>query len=287
MQCYLCNTEIPAGKIKCPSCKHWNTTPGINSDNIIDQTVLLSEVKSIEEDRLDVGDLNKIWGGGIVPTSVTLIGGSPGAGKSTLLLQLLNIISGNLQRESSYIAAEESLPEIKLRAERLNLNNQHLIRMVPAMGGGLDLANTLVNRKPCAIVIDSLIGLVGKDDAAQEETCKVSKEYAVGLKAPVIIVQHVTKEEVIAGANTLQHTVDTTMTFFVDDETKLRQLEVLKNRFGEAFISQFFLMSAEGLNIYNIDEDEDDEDDEDDDIDEDDEYGEEIETAIQRKRKRK
>lgn len=268
MNCILCNSTIPENKLRCTNCGKWNaysqTTLKTSNSNIVDQTVLLSEVTSAEEDRLDVGVLNRVFGGGLVVSSVTLIGGSPGAGKSTIFLQLFDIIVNSIKQEVMYIAAEESLPEIRMRGNRIKTEYQHLIRMVPAMGGLSDLGGILLNHKPKAIIIDSLAGLVGKDDEAALRTCAIAKEYAIFLKAPVIIAQHVTKADVIAGEMTLQHAVDTTMTFFPDEESGIRELLVTKNRFGPAFVSIFFEMTAEGLlprlDLDNEEEEETDED---------------------------
>jgi len=217
-------------------------------------SVALSDVISAEHDRVKTGPWDMCFGGednnfGIVRTSATLIGGSPGAGKSTLVLA----IAAQADGEVIYVAAEEALPEIKSRANRLGIKNQKNIRMVSALSGA-NIVAVVESRpvKPKMVIIDSLQGLVGEDDALQLEVCKRSKEFAVSLGCPFIIISHVTKSDVIAGRLTLQHAVDTTMTFFPMaeleiDEEPVRLLDVMKNRFGAARAKCYFQMTSEGL----------------------------------------
>jgi DNA repair protein RadA/Sms len=204
---------------------------------------------------------------GIVRTSASLIGGAPGAGKSTLVLQIANAVAGRYG-EVIYLMAEEALPEVKMRADRLQLTNVRPIRMVNALSGNVSLRDVVNARvknaghRPYLVLVDSLQSLVGSDDALQLEVCKACKEFATSLHAPFIIVSHVTKEEVIAGKLALQHQVDTTMTFFADD-MGIRVLHVEKNRFGRAHVEKEFLMTEKGLfPVPESDETEDDEDDE-------------------------
>ena len=221
-----------------------------------DGTVLLSNVRSAAHSRLATGFAQDLFGksrlpdgsinSGMVSTSLTLIGGCPGAGKSTLLLQIMGSISKLLQREALYIAAEEAEEEIKLRADRLGVADQGLVRIAPAMGGLPNLGEILQVRRPCAVVLDSLFGLVGSDRAAAEDVIKACKRQAVSLKAPIVIIQQVIKSEDIAGAMADQHGVDTVMKFYAQSE-EVRELEVEKNRFGQAHISQFFRMTEFGL----------------------------------------
>jgi predicted ATP-dependent serine protease len=269
VKCNLCSTEIPTGKIKCLSCGTINIG-GISQTpiaNFNDGSVLLSDVVSADEKRLDVGPFNRIFGGpilnpeevendepeingpGLVEDSVCLIAGTPGAGKSTFSLHLIDYIINKIGGEALIIAAEESLPQIKARAIRIKIKNLNKIRMVGAMTGGVDLGAILVTRNPKITIIDSLAGLVGEDDAASVEICKISKQYAEKLHCPIIITQHVTKGEEVAGVNTIQHDVDTVMIFrpYIEDGD-LRELEVdPKNRFGRAFIKMYMLMSDKGL----------------------------------------
>jgi predicted ATP-dependent serine protease len=262
--CKRCESPVPQGKFKCGKCGMWvlrdaeaiinRAVEGVEDDG----TILLSNVKSAAADRLCTPICGAIWGtsklddgtciNGVVRTSVTLLGGMRGAGKSTLLTKALSEFSIVLNRETMYITCEESLPEIKLRSDRIEIPNPHQIRMVEALSGCSSVAQLIENRKPCAVVLDSLRGLVGSDQGAALEACKLCKVLAVDNHCPIIIVQHVTKDEQISGSNDDQHEVDTVMTFFptVGD---IRLLEVQKNRFGRAFIGQKFLMTDQGLRL--------------------------------------
>lgn len=275
MKCKRCTEEIPTGKLKCLSCGAINLPNQVISSahgtTIDDGSVLLSEVKSAETERIDVGFMNMIFGGpvldpddeecleygpGLVTDSVYLIGGMPGAGKSTLALQVLDYIVGRIpDREAIYIGTEESLPQIRSRADRLKIKNQNRIRMVSGMTGGIDIGNILTNRKPCITIIDSLQGLVGEDDAASVEICKTAKQYAMTLKSPIIITQHVTKGLEIAGVQTIQHEVDGVMLFLPNEDNEdIRELEVNpKNRFGRAYIKMYFMMGENGLEPLPLD----------------------------------
>lgn len=254
--CYRCGSEVKPNRLKCTDCGAINLLEGSQELNTDNQCVPLSKVVSAEHDRVQTGPWDKCFGGGegkygIVRTSATLLGGPPGAGKSTLVLA----IAAQADGEVIYLAAEEALPEIKSRADRLGLENQDNILMIPALSGA-NLVEVIQSRpnKPKMIIIDSLQGLVGEDDALQLEVCKLSKEFAVNLGSPFLIISHVTKSDVLAGRLTLQHKVDTTMTFFADEELLIegndepvRVLDVMKNRFGAARVKTYFSMTKRGL----------------------------------------
>jgi len=236
--------------------------PGCDTDG----TILLSSVVNASRDRIATGIADELFGSdgggpkGIVRTSVTLLGGEPGAGKSTLLTQLVHRLVAIMGREALYIAAEEDASEIRMRADRLRCERQDLVRVLPAMSGCSDLATVLTSRQPCAIILDSLHGLVGDDAAAADEVLTTLKMQAVRLRAPVIVVQQITKSDEIAGRMSEQHAVDTVMTFTAEGDEK-RILHVEKNRFGRAFISATFEMSAIGLReVESSSEDDADED---------------------------
>lgn len=301
MKCRVCEHEIDKDKAKCSSCGTWNITqheveekktPTMEGEND-DGTISLDQVKSEDAVRIQCGPWDHMWGttmkidgpsvSGIVQTSTTLIAGSPGAGKTTLLLQMSSNIAMLLKNddETLYIAAEQSLPEIKLTADRLQLdamfrnkkrNGKSRITMVAAIGGTANVGAILRRRRPRFVVLDSLQGLCGKDDAMQIEVCDIVKKYAVELKAPIVMISQVTKDGVMAGLMTLQHHVDTTMTIFPDEELivegeAVRVQEVMKNRFGRAFITQEYRMLERGLDIYEAPEEEEEDDDESDEDD--------------------
>ena len=194
--------------------------------------------------RIQSGPWDKCFGGGIVTTSVTIIGGCPAAGKSTMALQLSNRIAEVTNREIIYVGTEESVQEIKSRAIRLQLTCMHLIRIHP-MGSSADLGSILTSRKPSAIILDSLPGLTSDPEIAVE-LCKRFKDYAVELNAPVIIIDHVTKGDDFAGLMQLQHAVDTLLSLF-PNENGMRELATVKNRFGPANISVKLGMAERGL----------------------------------------
>lgn len=241
LTCRVCDSALKPNMAQCPECGAWNS-----DDPEKDESQLLADVKSAEGDRIKTGLWDVVWGGGIVRTSTTLFGGLPGAGKSTLLLQLLDSVYSITQTEGIYIATEEVLPEIKMRADRLGIRNQRGIRMIPAMGG-VDVASILVRRKPGIVVVDSLQGLVGEDDNQAIALLNSLKKFSGFLNAPSIIISHVTKAGDYSGLMTYQHAVDTLLLMTPDEEDGVRTLSVRKNRYGRAFISQYFSMTEKGL----------------------------------------
>lgn len=262
MRCSDCGTNVPVDKLRCPKCKAWvvhrssAATKGVPIEN--DGTVLLSDVTSAEENRIDIGLWNPMWGGGLVRTSTSLIAGTPGAGKSTLMLQLMGLIALlYAPREVVYVAAEESLPEIRMRSERLGIPGQSYIRMIPAMKGVDDLGGLILKYKPSAVVLDSLQGLASDDPSMQKQLCKIAKEYAVDIEAPFLIISHINKGGDIAGAEELQHEVDTTLVLSGEGED-VRVFENKKNRNGQCK-TMAFEMTQKGLVLANLDEPEDEE----------------------------
>lgn len=251
--CNRCHHKMPKGKAKCPSCLYWNVAA---DDRNVGGVTMLADVKPAATERLVTGPWDYCWGGGIVRTSTTLIGGSPGAGKSTLLLQIADAVAGVEVNPALYIASEEALAEIKDRADRLEIVNQAKIRMVPALAGGMNIAEILESTAPSMIILDSLQGFAGDDEGTAVEICSIMKRFSTKLKAPTVIISHVTKDLGIAGLMTLQHAVDTLFTFFAEEDGT-RVLNVLKNRNGRAFIDTSYDMTAKGL-VPALDQDEED-----------------------------
>lgn len=274
--CKRCDTPLLANSMQCRACKLFNieghsaTTLTQTGD---DGTILLSEVKSAEEQRINAGIFNYVWSGfpekGVVRTSVTLVGGLPGAGKTTMLLQILNMFAESTKLETGFIAAEMIPEEIRMYADRLQLKFMNRIRMIPAMTGTVDVGAVLSKYKFGAVVLDSLQGLVGDDDNASISVCTICKQRATELKFPIMIVSHVTKEGDYAGLMKLQHAVDTLMLVSPDEETGIRTVEILKNRFGKAHIHSEFDMTEHGLVLHTEKDDEYDDDDDSDDRDSD------------------
>lgn len=246
-----------------PKCRAWNVVA--STGNIDDSTVLLgSGLKSVELPRYKTGLVDKIFGGGIVTTSVCLMGGEPGAGKTTLALQLSNVVCELTKRETLYIANEQSSTEIEDTANRLDLKHaspdSRLIRIVKAMGGIThDIGTLLVYYKPSLVILDSLTKWVGEDLALAVVVLYRLKDYAVKLECPIIVINQVTKDGDQAGRKQLEHAVDMTCMFDIlegeiDEEGKPipkplspRRLMSEKNRFGPAPEEQFFQMLATGL----------------------------------------
>lgn len=261
--CKFCNHGFSTERYKCPSCGTWDS--GVpTGDMSNDQTVLLGDAAVAPLVQLQTGPWDPCFGiqrigktvvEGIVNTGVTLLGGAPGAGKSTLSLQLAISIIAATKREILYVEAEESTEELKARAVRLGIPKEtlNMIRVVP-MGSGAELSEVLMNRKPSAIIVDSLQGLCDTDLEAQVEFCKALKDYTIPLKAPAIVVSHVTKGEEFAGLMSLQHAVDTTISFIVYDDG-VREIKSVKNRFGPSNVERLFNMTEYGLVLREESED--------------------------------
>jgi len=261
-KCHRCGFSLPSNVKKCTHCNVYvlgSDKPAQKSDGADpDGTILLSNVKSASVDRLETHLCGAIFGtsilddgrkySGVIRTSANLIGGDRGAGKSTLATQIVSEISAREDRETLYVACEEANAEVKLRGDRLEIPNLHQIRIINALSGVSNVADVVAKRRPAAVVIDSLRGLVGDDSAASGEACKLSKRLAVEFKCPFFLIQHVTKDEEIVGSNDDQHEVDCVMKFFVESGD-VRILTVEKNRFGRAYIDQRFMMTQTGLQM--------------------------------------
>lgn len=259
--CTRCGKKFPEVKCMCPYCKTINLPEGTGGDD----SVILKDISDQQFRRIMTGiePVDLVFGGGLVTTSVTLLGGNPGAGKSTLSIQLASNIAGlskagmlgkTSEREVVYVATEETGPQIKDRARRLQLENTEKIRIVP-MGSRSDLGDMLMHYKPCAVFVDSMAGLVADPDASVETT-KRFKEYAEALDAPVILVDHVTKSDDFAGLMSKQHAPDTLLTLYAPDaSSEIRELTPLKNRFGPANMQVYLMMTELGLVTIEDDED--------------------------------
>lgn len=239
----------------------WNTA-GLGR-KFEDDTVLLSDAKLAEVERVKTGLVDICFGGdetagvGIVRTSVALLGGDPGAGKTTLCLQLSDIFAGKYQQETLYIANEQDPAEIKTTGGRLRLKHMGLIRIVKAMGGvSADIGAYLLRYRPCLIVLDSVTKWSGEDMNMAVTICQRLKDYTVRLNAPTLVVNQVTKGGEHAGLNKMQHAVDATMLFEVwgENPDDPRRLHVRKNRFGPAPVSQYYEMT--GIGLFEISEEE-------------------------------
>jgi DNA repair protein RadA/Sms len=258
MNCELCQKPLPKSvqrnwgtdSFRCPSCFHWNLEKS-NSGVDDDETVLLSDARLLEIERIMTGLLDTVFGGGIARSSVNLIAGPPGAGKTTLFLQLADTITERYpDREGLYIANEQEAAEIKTTAKRIRIKNLERIRVVKAMGGlKRDLGELLLQYKPCVIIVDSLTKLVGEDIQLAVLVLERLKSYTVELNAPSLVVNQINKDGDHAGLMKLQHAVDGTFMLEKDDLDGSRYFYSSKNRFGEAPLGVELVMTASDAEI--------------------------------------
>jgi DNA repair protein RadA/Sms len=264
--CTECGYESPKWMGKCPGCNSWNTLLeeevyiGKNNrkgnSNIVKEKSVptpISKVEMQDEPRTLTTylEFNRVLGGGVVKGSLVLIGGDPGIGKSTLLLQISADISKS-SKKVLYVSGEESARQIKLRADRLGINNDGLL--VLAENDLEIVVNTIDNLQPDFVVIDSIQtiflphvtsapGSVSQVRECTAEIMKVAKQLSI----PVFIVGHVTKEGAIAGPRMLEHMVDTVLYFEGERHHTFRILRAVKNRFGSTNEIGIFEMKESGL----------------------------------------
>ncbi len=213
----------------------------------------LSEVSIQEESRMltHMEELDRVLGGGIVPGSLTLVGGDPGIGKSTLLLQVCRNLAGD-GRKVLYISGEESLRQIKIRANRLGEFSDNLLLFCET---GLDtVEETIRGVVPDVVIIDSIQTMYDEEISAApgsvsqvREATNTLLQLAKGMTVSVFIVGHVTKEGTVAGPRVLEHMVDTVLYFEGDRHASYRILRGVKNRFGSTNEIGVFEMKEEGL----------------------------------------
>jgi DNA repair protein RadA/Sms len=245
---------------KCPNCGEWNsmveervTTRKRPQASQKTSSVPLVEVDLSEEDRVTTGikEFDRVVGGGIVKGSVILVGGDPGIGKSTLLLQISEKIASHLDKVL-YITGEESLKQIKLRAERLKLNPNRIEILTET---NLDLILEVLRQDvPFMTVIDSIQTTYTQNLESTPGSISQIRECASALiqfakqsHSPVFLVGHVTKDGSIAGPKVLEHMVDTVLYFEGEKSCLFRILRAVKNRFGSSNEIGVFQMEERGL----------------------------------------
>ena len=262
--CQNCGYESSKWMGQCPACHEWNSfveEPVIKSPHATGQSVRrvdrppvsIDEIKGDKEERFttDIEEFDRVLGGGIVPGSLTLVGGDPGIGKSTLLLQVCKQLS-DTGREVLYISGEESLSQIKMRADRIG-TFQKQFRLLTEIN--LDIiAQTVKREKPDVVVIDSIQTMFNEQvNAAPGSVSQVRESTAVllqlakGENIAILIVGHVTKEGTVAGPRVLEHMVDTVLYFEGDKQDIYRILRGVKNRFGSTNEIGVFEMEEGGL----------------------------------------
>ena len=260
--CQNCGYESGKWMGQCPSCHEWNTlveekaipkskaaAPGKRAHD----PVRLGEIKADEDVRMTSGsgEFDRVLGGGIVKGSLVLIGGDPGIGKSTLLLQVFHHLSGK-GHKLLYISGEESLRQIRMRADRLGPGADDLLLLCET---DLDTITGQIEKiAPEMIVVDSIQTMYSPEASSApgsvsqvREATSVFLRIAKDLGITVFIVGHVTKEGAVAGPRVLEHMVDTVLYFEGDAHAAYRVLRAVKNRFGSTNEIGVFEMEGDGL----------------------------------------
>ena len=260
--CQNCGHEETKWLGQCPMCKEWNTFVEENISVSKSSTVKLAKeaevvaLKNIETDfeeriHTQIQELDRVLGGGIVPGSLVLVGGDPGIGKSTLLLQVCQKLCES-KKQVLYISGEESLKQIKLRANRMGEFKEDLYLLCET--NLEDIRNIIESRKPDIVVIDSIQTMYSEEVSSApgsvsqvRESTNVFMQLAKGLGISIFIVGHVTKEGTVAGPRVLEHMVDTVLYFEGDRHASYRILRGVKNRFGSTNEIGVFEMRQNGL----------------------------------------
>ncbi|WP_421806077.1 DNA repair protein RadA [Flagellimonas sp.] len=265
--CQNCGAQFPKWIGQCSSCKEWNTIveeviqkedkKSWRTDTVAKQAnkpLRVSEITQEKELRLDTLDqeFNRVLGGGLVPGSLTLLGGEPGIGKSTLLLQ----IALKLPYKILYVSGEESQRQIKMRADRIQPNSENCYILTETKTQNIFQQITTI--EPDLVIIDSIQTLhtdyiesaAGSISQIRECTAELIK-FAKESHTPVILVGHITKDGTIAGPKILEHMVDTVLQFEGDRNYVYRILRSLKNRFGSTAELGIYEMQGSGLREVN------------------------------------
>lgn len=261
--CKECGFESPKWLGQCPGCKEWDSfveEPVVKTAAGRPVTVTehrepskLSEIVTNDEVRTltGIGELDRVLGGGIVTGSLVLVGGDPGIGKSTLLLQMCKQLA-EAGKDVLYVSGEESVKQIKMRADRLGTFQKELFLLSET---DLDIVTEVIGRKkPEIVIIDSIqtmyreeIGSAPGSVSQVRETTSTLMRLAKSLPVSIFIVGHVTKEGVVAGPRVLEHMVDTVLYFEGDGGASYRFLRGVKNRFGSTDEIGVFEMRGNGL----------------------------------------
>ena len=262
--CQNCGTQYSKWQGQCNACKEWNTiveelvqkdekevwkTTKASLKTTI-KPLLITEIDSAQEIRLNTTDneLNRVLGGGLVPGSLTLLGGEPGIGKSTLLLQ----IALKLPFKTLYVSGEESQKQIKMRAERITSKGENCYILTETKTQ--NIFRQVLEIEPDILIIDSIQTLhtdyiessAGSISQIRECTAELIK-YAKETNVPVLLIGHITKDGTIAGPKILEHMVDTVLQFEGDRNHVYRILRSLKNRFGSTAELGIYEMQSTGL----------------------------------------
>ena len=262
--CQNCGVDSPKWIGKCPSCGEWNSyveeiiskdnSPKINLGGLEitkQKPVRLTDVETSEESRIDTSsnELNRVLGGGLVPGSLVLIGGEPGIGKSTLVLQVVLNMKG---KRTLYISGEESVKQLKLRAERLKFENPDCY--IVSETSLEQIFVHIQNIQPDIVIVDSIQTVSTEMIESSPGSVSQVRECAAHLlkfcktsSIPVLLIGHINKEGSIAGPKVLEHIVDTVLQFEGDQHYMYRILRSIKNRFGSTSELGIFEMQQNGL----------------------------------------
>ena len=266
--CNDCGAEFSRWQGQCSACKEWNTISEVRLISASNSTKndrfsgyagetrakiqTLSEISLQETPRFTSGfkELDRVLGGGIVPGSAILIGGHPGAGKSTLLLQVMCGLAKNMT--ALYVTGEESLQQVAMRANRLNLPTDKLNMLSETSVE--QICNLADQLKPQIIVVDSIQVMHLSDiqsspgSVAQVRECaSFLTRYAKTRQVAIIMVGHVTKDGTLAGPKVLEHAIDCSLLLEGEADSRFRTLRSHKNRFGAVNELGVFGMTEQGL----------------------------------------
>lgn len=261
--CSECGYESPKYWGKCPDCGNWNTFSEfskkeldlVNSKNSVftPKVTNLKDVDIKEDIRFttSISELDNVLGGGIVASSLVLVGGEPGIGKSTLLMQTAHNVS-IIGKRVLYASSEESLSQLKLRLDRLGLKGSDIL--VLSNTDIEQIIESAKENKADLLIIDSIQTVRSSNIPSAPGTITQVREctnllmnFAKASNTSVFIVGHITKQGTIAGPKTIEHMVDTVMYFESESNSSLRILRLSKNRFGSSEEIGVFEMSRKGL----------------------------------------
>lgn len=262
--CQNCGSQYAKWQGQCTACKAWNTIveevvqkpqkndwkTSSSAKNRVSKPLKINEIDTAQEARLNMRDaeFNRVLGGGMVQGSLTLLGGEPGIGKSTLLLQ----IALSLPYKTLYVSGEESQKQIKMRAERINPNEnncyiltetktQNIFKQIEAVEPDLVVVDSIQTLH--SDYIESSAGSISQIKECTTELIKFAKETST----PVLLIGHITKDGHIAGPKILEHMVDTVLQFEGDRNHVFRILRAHKNRFGSTNELGIYEMQGSGL----------------------------------------
>ncbi len=267
--CRNCGTHLGFEVLMCAKCGHWAAPGDAGAMSSVTKAKVkpLDEIEAVSIERIVTGGpWDEAWGGGVVPTSVSLIGGTAGCGKSTMLIQMASVVATLSGKQVYFLSAEQAPGELRLMANRLQIPNIDRILVLAGMGGGAELDDDLLrDHPPGMFVVDSVSALCGKDKYAALAIAKRYKLYATRCNAPAFLVCHITKMEGFAGLMALQHEVDSLIAVthptereaakllrdaYVLDEEALNRVRVLaafKNRYGPTSKDFYLEMTERGL----------------------------------------